>query len=98
MEGEIALPTSLLFDANGMLQMIYLGPVEAERLIADLDRWTGAPVEPSRRGLFPGRWYFRTPRDLVGLASALKARDLREDARFYLGVAHVGLPEAVSED
>jgi thiol-disulfide isomerase/thioredoxin len=92
-EGELVLPTSLLVDGQGILQMIYIGPLTAERLLADVDRWIHRPVSGADRSLFPGRWYFRTPRDLLGLATELKARGLREDARFYLGVAHLGRAE-----
>jgi len=95
-EGELPLPTSLLVDESGMIQMIYVGPLTVDRLLADLERWVASPVNDSERGLYPGRWYFKTPRDLIGLAAELKRRDLRDDARFYLGLAHVGPSGAVS--
>ena len=97
-QGELRLPTSLLVDGQGMLQMIYLGPLTADRLLNDLDRWIDSSVPDAERSLFPGRWYFRTPRDLLGLASELKARDLRDDARFYLGLAHLGPSGTVPGD
>ena len=87
--GELSLPTSLLVDPHGSLQMIYLGPLNIAGLAEDLERWARTPVPGATRSLYPGRWYFRTPRNLLGLATALKERDLREDARFYLGLAHI---------
>jgi thiol-disulfide isomerase/thioredoxin len=88
-EGEVQLPTSLLVDRQGLLQLIYIGPLNADRLLADHARWIDSPVNGAERGIFPGRWYFRTPRDLLALATELKARELREDARFYLALAHL---------
>jgi len=87
--GGLSLPTSLLVDPHGTLQMIYLGPLDVDGLSEDLERWTRTPVPGAQRSLYPGRWYFRTPRDLLGLATALKERGLRDDARFYLGLAHI---------
>ena len=88
--GEVVLPTSLLVDSRGFLQMIYLGPVGADRLLADARKFAFIrDVAPSRRSLFPGRWYFRTPRDLSGLADDLKSRGQRYDARFYYAVGQL---------
>jgi thiol-disulfide isomerase/thioredoxin len=85
----MALPTSLLVDAQGSLQLIYVGPLTVDRLLEDAKRWAGKPVPAAERSLHPGRWYFRTPRDLMGLAHELKRRGLREDARFYLSVGQL---------
>jgi len=84
--GEIALPTSLLVDKGGSVQLIYLGPVGAARLLEDKRRYLDVKISGSRRSLAGGRWYYRTPRDFMGLATDLKRRGLREDARFYLAL------------
>ena len=85
---EVVLPTSFLFDRDGYLQLLYLGPVVPAQLLAD--SWTYATpevrIKGARRSLFEGRWYFRTPRDLRGLASDLRRRGRREDARFYFAL------------
>lgn len=81
---DLLLPTSLLVDPVGQLQLVYLGPLSTERLLDDARRWAlSPPIDASRRSLYPGRWYFRTPRDLAGLAADLKTRGREEDARFY---------------
>jgi alkyl hydroperoxide reductase subunit AhpC len=88
---ELTLPTSLLIDREGKLQMIYLGPLTAERLVADATRFAlSGDVEASRRSLSHGRWYFRAPRPLIDLADDLKNRGLAEDARFYFAMAQRG--------
>ena len=87
---EITLPTSLLIDDRDVLQMIYLGPVSADRLLADLEAHVESPVKGSRRSLYPGRWYFRTHRDLNGLAGDLRKRGRKGDARFYYALSKLG--------
>lgn len=84
--GELTLPTSLLVDARGDLQLIYLGPVEPETLLADHRDWVLRKVPGSRRTLTHGRWYFKVPRDLAGLASDLAARGRGEDAGYYVAL------------
>ena len=83
---DLTLPTSLLVDPKGRLQVIYLGPVQPEVLLADVERFVTAPVQGARRSLYGGRWYFRSPRDLVGLAADLRGRGLKDDARYYLAL------------
>ena len=87
--GEIVVPTSLLIDARGFLQMVYLGPVSPEQLAADAKRWVFSETQPSRRSLYRGRWYYRTPRNLGALAADLRARGLRGDARFYYALVEL---------
>ena len=83
---ELVLPTSLLVDAKGRLQVIYLGAVDPAILLQDVERWITTPVKGARRSMYGGRWYFRSPRDLVGLAADLRGRGLKDDARFYLAL------------
>lgn len=86
--GEMSLPTSLLVDGGGRLQMVYLGPIDPERLVADAAEFASdAGPLASRRSLTHGHWYFRTPRNLIDLAGDLKRRGFARDARFYLGLA-----------
>ena len=86
---ELSLPTSLLVDPQGRVQMIYVGAVEPDRLLADVERYVVAGPPASRRSLNPGRWYFRTPRPLGALARELRERGREEDARFYDAVLNI---------
>lgn len=84
---EVAFPASLLIGRDGRIQMVYLGPVEPEQIVLDAGLYASdTPFPANRRGLFAGRWYFRTPRDLRGLARNLNAEGLRRDASWYLHV------------
>jgi hypothetical protein len=68
--------------------MVYPGPLSVDRLVADAAKYaTDSTVKASRRSLFHGRWYFRTPRPLAQLAGDLKRRGLIADADFYLGAS-----------
>jgi hypothetical protein len=82
--------TSLLVDAKGSVQVVYLGQVGADRLLEDIRDYVRSPVPPFRRGPAPGRWYYETARPLTELATDLKERGMREDARFYLALDVVG--------
>jgi len=87
---ELILPTSLLVDRRGLIQMVYLGPVDSDTLLADARKFALAdPVPASRRSLGGGRWYFRTPRPLTNLSNDLKQRGRTEDARYYLFQAQI---------
>ncbi len=81
--GELALPTSLLVDPAGEVLMVYLGPVTSHRVAQDLKEHVSPATPASRRSLYPGRWYYRTPRDYAGLADALERRGRSTDADFY---------------
>lgn len=82
-EGEMVLPTSLLVDAEGRIQMVYLGRAPAGELRGDVARWVFSDQPDYRRSLTTGRWYFRTPRDYAGLAADLESRGRERDAAFY---------------
>lgn len=83
LEEDLPLPASFLFDKNGNMQIVYVGPVSAEQLIADAKSYGIRPEAVSQRSPFPGRWYFGMPRDLASLAKDLRARGFEEEARFY---------------
>ena len=80
---ELPVPTSLLVDASGMIQLLYLGPLTPEQLIDDARRFAVDPPIAARRSLYGGRWFYRSPRDLEGLARELDGRGRAEDAAFY---------------
>lgn len=83
MQGRTPLPTSLLVDRRGWVQVIYLGPVTPDRLRADVTRYGLQPPPGAQRGAWPGRWFFGVPRDLEDLARRLEERGLDPEARFY---------------
>jgi len=75
------LPASLLVDDQGNLQAVYAGRTETDALIRDRKLLVG--LKPHLRGPKGGRWCFRMPRDLDGLARTLEALGLEGDAAFY---------------
>ncbi len=82
----MTLPTTLLVDDYGRLQVIYLGPVTVETVRADHQRWVVESTLAARRGPGRGRWYFRTPRSLDALAQELLSRGRQQDASYYLTI------------
>ncbi len=82
--GEVSLPASLLVDKNGAVQVIYLGPVSVDRVLADAGEFGLRSVPTHKRGMFPGRWYYYTGRSFEALARVLNAKGQREDALFYV--------------
>lgn len=80
---EGLLPTSLLVDEKGWLQVIYIGPLEVEQLLADARVYAPGPRGAEARGTWAGRWFFGTPRNLSGLSQDLAKRGLPQEARFY---------------
>lgn len=86
-KGDWPLPMSLLVATDGTLQVVCLGTPGAERLLADIDTFGKNQKPAHERSSFPGRWYFRTPRDLAGLAKELRERGREEDAKSYEGRA-----------
>ncbi|MFT7677911.1 MAG: tetratricopeptide (TPR) repeat protein [Planctomycetota bacterium] len=53
----LALPASVLLDAEGRLCAVYRGPVSVERVLADAARLDASPVERRAASVvFPGRW------------------------------------------
>ncbi len=76
-------PMTLLVDPQGALQALYLGPVDLNQVLADQRTLITEPVQASRRGAFPGRWYYRIERDLPALAEELRRRGQTAAAAFY---------------
>lgn len=86
MRESIALPTSLLIDPKGRLQVVYLGPTDPATVAADAARFALAAPRGADRGLWPGRWFNRTPRDLAGLSRALRDAGRVRDANFFMSL------------
>lgn len=86
-EGLASLPMSLLLDAGGALQVLYIGPVDVETMLSDAARFGAGQTPPHERSSFPGRWYFGVERTLSDLARDLQSRGLRDEARFYSNAA-----------
>jgi peroxiredoxin/Tfp pilus assembly protein PilF len=81
---ELPLPMTLLID-RGAIARAYVGPVEAERLLSDLDALPGARENSLRAATpFAGRWHGLLPgRDLTAAADAFLSSGLPEPARLY---------------
>ncbi len=79
------LPTSLLIDPQGRLQVLYLGRVTPDDLTADLHRYCGGDLHPDQRALYPGRWanQLQRSRPLPALADEFLRRGRPDDAAFY---------------
>ena len=86
----MAVPSSLLLDHEGKLAAIYGGPIDIDRLLADVESLS-LPVDERRRQSVPfaGRWYSRpTGVSLDKIADSFLS-DFPEDAlRFYEMAVH----------
>ncbi len=80
---ELPIPASLLVDARGRLQLVYLGAILPDRFLSDARIALDADLSASRRALWPGRWYYRSRRNLVSLAEAFEADGRPDLASFY---------------
>ena len=78
------LPTSLLFDSGGSLQVVYRGPAGVEGLAADARAYSSPRGGP--RVSYPGFWLFQMRRDTSSLASDLERNGLQREAAFYRAV------------
>ncbi|NRA97024.1 MAG: ASPIC/UnbV domain-containing protein [Planctomycetes bacterium] len=81
LDTDLVLPTTLLVDDKGAIQVIYLGKTPAKDLIADRS-WMGG-VPPHQRSLRGGRWFFSMPRDWGALAAKLRHLGNADDASVY---------------
>jgi len=90
--GAWPVPTSLLTDATGTLQVVYFGPTTPAQLVADTEAYCTGRVPMSRRGAYGGRWFFKVPRNLNALSADLKQRGRREEARFYVAMSQARGP------
>ena len=84
-QGKMTLPTSLIFNPKGDLQVVHVGGSTAKRLLQDAQEYAVTLKLGAFRSFYPGRWYYRTPRDLEGLAKALDEASQKADAAFYRG-------------
>jgi peroxiredoxin len=82
---ELPLPMTLLIDRDGAIAQAYVGVVDAERLLADLDALPGNRKNSLRAASpFAGRWHGLLPgRDLTAAADAFLSAGLPEPARLY---------------
>jgi len=81
--GEGVLPTTLLVDKNGMVQVVYLGGTNSAQVLADADDYGMHPERPRNRTSFPGRWFFGVPRGLGELSAQFRRRGFPREASFY---------------
>ncbi|MDH3626882.1 MAG: ASPIC/UnbV domain-containing protein [Acidobacteriota bacterium] len=81
---ELPIPANLLIDAEGRLQILYFGAIIPSRFLSDAGGALDPAQSPSRRSLYPGRWYYGSPRNLGELGRLLKKRGRQDDAEFYL--------------
>jgi hypothetical protein len=79
----LGLPTSLLLDASGVIQVIYLGKVEPEVILTDVRLWALQRPQGAFRSHRAGRWFFGAPRNWTALASVLKELGFSSSATFY---------------
>lgn len=84
---EIPIPLSLLVDRHGVLQIIYVGPVQVEQLLADAAAYGMHPEQSHPRSGHTGIWYYRSNRNYNSLAKELKKAGRIDCADFYLGLA-----------
>ncbi|MAG92748.1 MAG: hypothetical protein CMJ48_03210, partial [Planctomycetaceae bacterium] len=85
------LPTSYLIDEWGRLAVIYVGPVEPEQLLSDVEM-LGETVSARNAGAFPflGRWFVEPQGTAALLAECAKKFAMRQqlgDAVRYAGLA-----------
>lgn len=83
------LPSSLLLDDRGRIQVIYLGPVTVDQLLSDVETFCRREAQPDERASFPGRWGTQVSHrgSLAELGQALRQRGLSAAAAFYLNPA-----------
>ncbi len=89
---ELALPLSILMDAQGAVQVIYQGDLDAESVAQDAAAFVFAPVQGAFRTAWgrPGagrRWFHGSPRALASLRADLASQGLSSDADFYTAIA-----------
>ena len=87
---SLPLPAGLLIDGRGDIQVLYVGRLSVGELLIDVRRVCLESPKLHVRAYWPGRWYFRTPRDWAGLAQSLEAVGLEADAQFYARRAVAG--------
>ena len=81
--GEGVLPTTLLVDKNGLIQVVYLGGTSSEQVLADAAEYGMRPEKPRDRTSFPGRWFFGIRRELGELSQEFRRRGFASEASYY---------------
>ena len=89
---ELALPLSILFDAQGTAQVIYQADLDASTVSQDANQFVLDPVQAAFRGTWgaPGagsRWFHGSPRSFASLRSSLESQGLQGDADFFAAAA-----------
>lgn len=79
---EGALPTGLLIDKYGYVELLVVGPADVGTLLEDLDTF-GERQGIEVRAPYPGRWFYGVPRDLSGFAGELAREGCVGAASFY---------------
>lgn len=75
----LAIPTTLVFDPQGNLRLLYRGAVSRDTLMSDVKSMGSAPTPGDPGALpFPGHWHY-SPRPLSPIAMAVELMD-RGDA------------------
>jgi peroxiredoxin len=82
--GALPIPANLLVDAKGRLQLLYFGSIFPDRFLSDAGNVLDPARLASRRSLRPGRWYYRSRRDLAELGRNLAEAGRMNEAGFYL--------------
>lgn len=85
--GEMPVPTSFLVDSFGQIVVLYLGPVDVDSLLLDVESFGRPDQAAATRASFPGRWFFGMPRDWAGLSRAFEREGLSICAKFYEALA-----------
>lgn len=85
-QGAMPVPASLLVDKHGLVEVLYLGPVEVEDLLEDVATYGLSPESLGVRSAYPGRWFYGMPRDFEGLSNRLRARGLRIHSNYYMAL------------
>lgn len=82
-QGALPVPASLLVDQHGLIEVLYLGPVDVDLLLEDVATYGLSPETVGVRSGYPGRWFYGMPRNFDGLARSLRARGLRAHSNYY---------------
>lgn len=83
--GDFELPTSLLFDAQGRLAVIYRGALDVDRLLEDVEV-LGSTDDPDNTPLTGGRWFQPQGRDFGALAEVMEALGRERLAGYFEGL------------
>lgn len=91
---ELALPLSALLDAEGNVQVLYLGELDHGRIVRDTTQFAVEPGPAAERNTFTDhdgdlergpRWFHLAPRSFTRLVTRLREAGLDADADIYAG-------------